>query len=87
MNFLNMLAPAMGGGSGGGINPVGALTGIGMPGGPGSLGGPAVPPQLMSQIMPNANPQAAAGGGDPRIQALITALRGGGLGGSMGFGR
>lgn len=77
MDFMSML----GGGGGGGMNP---LTGIGMPGGPGGMGGPpGLPPQLMNQIQPSANPQQATSGGmggmmDPRIMALIQALRGGG---------
>lgn len=84
MGFLDMVAPALAGGK---INPMGAVTGIGMPGGPGSLGGPAIPPQLMSQIMPGSSPEMATGGGQQsNLMAMIQALRGGGIGPS-GFGR
>jgi hypothetical protein len=80
MDFMKMLAP-------GGFSPQSMLTGVGMPGGPGSLGGPAIPPQLMNQIMPGSSPEMATNGGSQSgLMAMIQALRGGGIGPS-GFGR
>lgn len=68
-----MFNPMMGGGG----MPQILQQGVG--GGPMAGPGPTIPPQLMSQMQPSANPQAAIGGlmQDPRIQAYIQALRAG----------
>lgn len=57
--------------------------------GGGPMAGQGMPPGLMPQMQPAASPdQAMMGGmaqlgGNPRIQALIAALRGGGMPGGM----
>lgn len=84
MGGFNIMNAAMGGLGAGALPP--EMAGGGGPGA--MLGGGMLPANLMSQIQPSSNPQQAIGGGlggDPRIMALIQALRGGG--GIPGMGR